>query len=461
MNKLDFTVAMPRHLNHEKNSQSTSLVSESVRDRPSQTHSILSSDPVANYQAPLPQNFSTYYNDKKETGLIHALVRALLLPSSNSTFFPRLTSCFTNLKNFNRRLEAQKKEAISHEGAIPVQFKTGDGATIDGMYFPSAHKKAILYVGGQNERYELGYKKMRDLKEQAGDPALFVFNPRGVGHSKGDPNGKTLALDVYSTFRYLVDVQKIDPNDIVIFGHSLGGGYGAEGAKLIQEEYPDRKIQFVSHNSFRDLLSLLQKKLKSIFFPIAKKCVQDHDWQLDSINALRSLKGEKMIIVNPADQMIEYQASLYKGVKESDEPFEFTKFKMDPHDTNKDPHSRRFNALEMAEVASHVSEMLKLPCSTRAKILANLNRLEKALENQDPDAAKTALRELESTYKVWDGCFNIAHLLFKRIYLACGANSFNPEFGRQAFLGGCTSVTNETKLEIVRALKMQILENEQ
>ncbi|MGC1878603.1 MAG: hypothetical protein WA347_04595 [Rhabdochlamydiaceae bacterium] len=411
------------------------------------------------YQAPLPKNLPAHSNGQKGNELTKALARAIFLPSSNSTFFPKLLSYFTDGKNFNRRLEAQKREAINNEGALPVHFETGDGATIDGMYFHGSSKKAILYVGGQNERYELGYKKMRDLKEQAGNPALFVFNPRGVGDSKGDPNGKTLAIDVYSAFRYLVDVQKIDPSDIVIFGHSLGGGYGAEGAKLVQEEYPDREIKFVSHNSFRDLIDLLQKKLCSFLFLIANKLIRDHNWQLNAIDALRSLKGKKMIIVNRADRMIEYRASLYKGVKQADEPFEFIKFKMDSHDKNKDQHSRRFNALEMAEVSSHVADMLNLTCSTRAGILANLNRLEKALEKKDQHAIKTTLSKLEGIYKTWGEYFNIAHLLFKRIYLASGANSSDPEFGRRAFLGCYPSVNDETKLEIVRTLKMEIIEN--
>jgi len=72
---------------------------------------------------------------------------------------------------------------------------------------------------------------------------------------------------------------------------------------------------------------------------------------------------------------------------------------------------------------------------------------------------KIHFNELEAFYKIWDGHSNIAHLLFKRIYLACGANSSDPDFGRQAFLGYCSNVSNETKLEVVNKLKMEIIES--
>lgn len=425
------------------------------------------------YCAPLPGNASTALPiDEKSSAPIKIsnastslflkpvkkLVQRLLLPASGS-------SLFTSAKSFNQKLAAQKKQALEKEGAIDIQLNTGDGATIDGMYFPSAHKKAILYVGGQNERYELGYKKMRDLKSQAGDPALLVFNPRQVGKSQGsDPNAKTLAIDVYSAFRYLVDVQGIDPNDIVIFGHSLGGGYGAEGAKLVQEAFPHKQIQFVSHNSFRDLLHLLKKKLRWkwlqwLVFPIIKKLVEATHWQLNSIDALRTLKGKKMIIVNSADGMIRYNASLYRGVKYSKKPFDFVGFKMDPKGEGKDQHSRRFNAWEMSEVASQIAGMLQIQCPVRAKVLANLNQLEKAIEKKNQIATRETLNQLEGINKDWDWSSNMAHVLFKRIFFLCGANSTDPEFGRKAFLESDSKVADEKKLDVVRTLKKELAEH--
>ncbi len=94
-----------------------------------------------------------------------------------------------------------------------------------------------------------------------------------------------------------------------------------------------------------------------------------------------------MIIVNNADSMIRYNASLYKGVKDS-KAFEFVGFKMDPKEEGKDQHSRRFNTWEMAEVASEIAGMLQIQCPVRAKALANLNRLEKAIEKKNKSPLK-------------------------------------------------------------------------
>ena len=69
-------------------------------------------------------------------------------------------------------------------------------------------------------------------------PHLVVFNPRGTDESEGVPHLAKEALGIFTAFEYPVYEQGIVPSDIVIFGHSMGGYFGALGAALVREAHP-------------------------------------------------------------------------------------------------------------------------------------------------------------------------------------------------------------------------------
>ena len=70
---------------------------------------------------------------------------------------------------------------------------------------------------------------MRDLGVN-----LFAFDYRGFGESEGSPEEQGLYADAMASYRYLTDSLGVPPEQIVIFGHSLGSGVAVELATRVK-----------------------------------------------------------------------------------------------------------------------------------------------------------------------------------------------------------------------------------
>ena len=241
---------------------------------------------------------------------------------------------------FNKaRREEIRNFLIRHCGGEKILVKTPDGYKIDSMLFRGAEKKVVIYCTGWKAYFESEkrFNYIRSITEQVGDINLLLFNSRGVGNSEGVPSAEGVALDLYSLFQYLVEVEGIDPNDVVIYGHSLGGAYGALGAALIQKEYSEAKINLFSDRSFCDygenIRQLILKHLgvskeskdyskikKKIGEVLGKKIVELVDfssWKIQVENALESLKAGYALPIIKLMRRFHAQAHSIKSCRKS------------------------------------------------------------------------------------------------------------------------------------------------
>jgi uncharacterized protein len=113
-----------------------------------------------------------------------------------------------------------------------VSIQTQDGETITGWFVPG---------NGSDGRTEKETKKIRtilvcngnggDIGDRVDSVKTFhdmgfnvlMFDYRGYGASTGKPTEQGTYLDVLSAWNYLKGDKKISPQDIIIFGQSLGG----------------------------------------------------------------------------------------------------------------------------------------------------------------------------------------------------------------------------------------------
>lgn len=105
----------------------------------------------------------------------------------------------------------------------PVQITTKDGVKITGWYIPhSASAKTILFCHGNggNISYRQNYIS---VLHQLGFN-LFLFDYRGYGESEGEPSEIGTYYDSEAAWQYLTREQGIPPQEIIIYGESLGGG---------------------------------------------------------------------------------------------------------------------------------------------------------------------------------------------------------------------------------------------
>lgn len=265
----------------------------------------------------------------------------------------------TNSENFKICRDAEGKKLLADYGGHSLTLTTPDKVKLDGAFFPGAIKnKVIIFARGNSGQWENHTQKLAELLKL--NTSLLMINPRGVGKNKGHRSEEGYALDIYTAYDFLIREKKFDPNDIVLVGFSMGGGYGTCGASIVQEQYPEKEIKVMNINSFSDLQTevetMLQgRSLLKFIGRIASKILQ---LELHPKKAWDKLKGEKWIIYNPKDEIIPKPASLYRAVK--NKPIGMTKvIKLHGTDTDHE-HHRPFFDDEIEAMHSALLSMLKI-----------------------------------------------------------------------------------------------------
>lgn len=88
---------------------------------------------------------------------------------------------------------------------------------------PPAQRRWVVYLGGNGELYELLLEEMYNVARDSG-LGVFLFNFRGVSHSEGEVRDATdLVVDCLVVLEYMQDHLGALPNNILLYGHSIGG----------------------------------------------------------------------------------------------------------------------------------------------------------------------------------------------------------------------------------------------
>ena len=80
--------------------------------------------------------------------------------------------------------------------------------------------------------------------------STFIIDYRGYGQSEGSPSEQGTYLDAEAAWRYLVEERGVPPDQIIVFGESLGG---AVAAWLAQTHSPQALILLSTFTSIPDI----------------------------------------------------------------------------------------------------------------------------------------------------------------------------------------------------------------
>jgi fermentation-respiration switch protein FrsA (DUF1100 family) len=111
-----------------------------------------------------------------------------------------------------------------------IYLTTSDSERLHGWYFNQyPDKPVILFCHGNagNISHRLEYISM--LLDTGVN--VFIFDYRGYGKSSGRPSEKGIYTDALCAYDYLVNEEKINPNDIFLLGRSLGVAAALEVAQ--------------------------------------------------------------------------------------------------------------------------------------------------------------------------------------------------------------------------------------
>jgi fermentation-respiration switch protein FrsA (DUF1100 family) len=114
-----------------------------------------------------------------------------------------------------------------------VVFKTDDGLHLNGWYIPAENSQfTVLFCHGNGGNIMHRLDSMNIFYKLGLN--CFIFDYRGYGNSEGKPGEDGTYLDAEAAYEWLTKEKKISPNDIIIFGRSLGGSIATQLASKVQ-----------------------------------------------------------------------------------------------------------------------------------------------------------------------------------------------------------------------------------
>jgi uncharacterized protein len=209
-----------------------------------------------------------------------------------------------------RFLYFPEREMVStpHDARLPfeaIYFKTADNVELYGWFVPKQNARGVvLFCHGNagNISHRIEYLQLFNKLGYS----TFLFDYRGYGKSEGKPSEMGTYLDAQGAWNYLVDKRVICPEDIVIYGESLGG---AVGAWLAKERRPAALILASSFTSIPDVAANIYP-----LFPVRWLA----KFHYDTKRFLCEVTCPVLVIHSPDDEIIPYAhgCALFEEAKE-------------------------------------------------------------------------------------------------------------------------------------------------
>ncbi len=106
-----------------------------------------------------------------------------------------------------------------------MTLEASDGVSVHGWFVPGESERVLLYFHGNAGNISHRLYSIREWRELG--LSVFIIDYRGYGQSGGKPTEKGLYRDGEAAWRYLTGDRGIAPENIVLFGRSLGGSVAA------------------------------------------------------------------------------------------------------------------------------------------------------------------------------------------------------------------------------------------
>jgi fermentation-respiration switch protein FrsA (DUF1100 family) len=142
-----------------------------------------------------------------------------------------------------------------------------DGITVHGWFIPGLGKAVVLFFHGNGGNISHRIEKIRHLFYP--EISSLMIDYHGYGKSHGKPSEEACYLDALTSWEYLVSGRHFEPNQIILFGESLGGAVAVDlatrkdvGAMILESTFPN--IGLVANRFFPGLSVLLKRKFDSL-----------------------------------------------------------------------------------------------------------------------------------------------------------------------------------------------------
>ena len=189
-----------------------------------------------------------------------------------------------------------------------VVFKAADRVKLTGWYIPAENSRfTVLFCHGNGGNI---MHRLDSINIFHGlGLSCFIFDYHGYGDSRGQTSEEGTYLDARAAYRWLTKRKKISPDNIIIFGRSLGGTIAAYLAGKVKAK------ALVIESAFTSYVDI-----GKIFYPyMPVRWFARYSY--NTIDYIKKVRCPAMIIHSRADELIpfEFGLELYEAAKEPKE----------------------------------------------------------------------------------------------------------------------------------------------
>ncbi len=207
---------------------------------------------------------------------------------------------------FHPHREIEATPALISLDYDQLTLTTSDEIAINAWWIPHpAAKASVLFLHGNAGNISHRLDSIRIFHDLG--LSVLIIDYRGYGKSTGKPSEQGTYIDAETAWDYLVEERKINQDQIIIFGRSLGGAV----ASWLAEKYsPAGLIMESSFTSVADIGRYYYPYLPTSLLARIKYA---------SINRISNIKSPILIIHSKDDEIIPYSHAeqlLTEAVKE-------------------------------------------------------------------------------------------------------------------------------------------------
>jgi alpha/beta superfamily hydrolase len=129
--------------------------------------------------------------------------------------------------------------------------------------------------------------------------SVVAFDYRGYGKSTGQVCEKGFYKDIYYVWKYVIQELHINPNDITLYGHSLGSSIISHLGEKLSKYDKYKPHSLILEAGFCDMNSLVKDITRSNFITSLLKS------KFDTQNYLKNISNIKILVAHsPDDELI-------------------------------------------------------------------------------------------------------------------------------------------------------------
>jgi hypothetical protein len=195
-----------------------------------------------------------------------------------------------------------------------IFFKTTDGLKLNGWFIPAETSRGTLLFCHGNAG-NIGHRLDKIILFHDLHLDTFIIDYRGYGQSEGAPSENGIYLDAEAGYNYLVNERNIKPEQIILYGESLGCGV------IIDLAAKKRVGALIAEGAFsrgKDMAKRIYPFLPSFLFSNSFDCLAK----------IKKIDAPKLFIHSTDDEIVPYSLArrLYNA---ADEPKYFAELRGD------------------------------------------------------------------------------------------------------------------------------------